>query len=128
MKPRPVQKARRDFRDVILVPIGRDQDQHATILVEDYDALVNDYKASGNWFQVGQGKGAVMCRVLKDWDQPDSEGTTYSVARLIMKAGKGEVVVPRDGDHLNLMRGNLQIRKGFSLKSADEVLKRARAE
>ena len=68
--------------------------------------LAEGYSDQWNFNRVGQAYGYVRCKDGK------VKGGLSTVARLVLGAGKKQVVHYRDGDRLNLCRSNLYITKG----------------
>jgi hypothetical protein len=105
-------------RDAVRVELTNAPGRHAILDADDFAALVaRGYSRS--WYLNQSGTGQTYVRLsCSKW-----LGYNETVARLIVSAGNGQVVKYRDGDPLNLRRGNLTVHrgraKGKSLRVSD---------
>jgi hypothetical protein len=99
---------------IIIVPLAKDRGE-AIVDKADFDLLVS-LRVSDQWFLNGR---VVRCKT--------GNRNNLSVARLIMRAGDGEVVKYRDGSRLNLRRANLYTAPGRALSRELTVLERLAA-
>ncbi len=91
---------------IVLVPLAN-HPKLARIDAKDFEMLLAEgYSDQWNFNRVGQAYGYVRCKNEK------VKGGLSTVARLVLGAGKKQVVHYRDGDRLNLCRSNLFITKG----------------
>lgn len=106
MKARPIRITESPQKGlfVVNVPLSRFGEGEAFLDLEDYNELTA-LKLYPNWSMLG---GSVFAR--------GPFGLRLIVARVLTDAKAGEVVEYLDGDPLNLRRGNLSIRDGFSTK------------
>ena len=89
-----------------MVPLAN-HSRPARIDAKDFEMLLAEgYSDQWNFNRVGQGYGYVRCKDGK------IKGGLSTVARLVLGAGKKQVVHYRDGDRRNLCRSNLYITKG----------------
>lgn len=104
----------RNGRSIVHVPLKGGG--AAVLWAEDFDALT----AAGftdQWISNSDGKGRSYVRAFA----PGMPGGLFTVAVVIMRPSPGYRVRYRDGDRLNLRRGNLYLREGFSTGRADPL-------
>jgi hypothetical protein len=91
-----------DGREIVLVSLAN-HDRPAKLLVEDWKRLVRE-EVSQQWtLNKGAGIAYVRCGAKRP-------GNLDTVARLIMRAGAGQMVGYCSEDRLNLRRDNLRIK------------------
>jgi hypothetical protein len=105
-------------RAAVRVELTNAPGQQAVVDADDFAALVAQ-GYSRSWYVNRSGTGQTYVRLSsRKW-----LGNNETVARLIVGAGKGQVVKYRDGDPLNLRRRNLVLKrgraKGKSLRNAE---------
>ena len=101
-KRTPVFTIDRDGREIVLVPLAN-HNEPAKLFTEDWDRLMRA-KISPHWTLNGaNGFPYVRCGVRR-------AGRLDTVARLILRAGAGQVVGYCSEDRLNLRRDNLRIK------------------
>ncbi|MFC5525733.1 hypothetical protein ACFPPA_08245 [Rhodanobacter ginsengisoli] len=90
--------------------------QRAKILVEDLErVLAAGYSPCWAYTCTDRIRWYVQARTYNPRGRPRS----VTIARLVVQAGKGQVVRYADGDHLNLLPENLLVKKGCAWMAVD---------
>ena len=94
-------------RSIVRVPMSNQPGQFATVEREDFEYL-ESIGVRLPWYLNANCKGGLSyVRTLVS----GIAGNNLNVARLLLRADKNHVVTYRDGNRLNLTRGNLRMRK-----------------
>jgi len=102
----PIRTVDTDGAPIVLVPLAN-HDRPAKLLAEDFDRLVaQGLPLAWTLNQATGGNAYVRCATSA------VVGRLVTVARLILRVGRGRVVKYRDGDRLNLRRDNLWATNG----------------
>ncbi|MGN6383168.1 MAG: hypothetical protein ACTHMK_11265 [Dyella sp.] len=92
--------------------------ERAKLLAEDLDRIVAaGYSLLWSFTATGRNRRYVLLQAIN----PKGRKRTLTVARLITKAGRGQIVKYLDGDRLNLLPENLLVAEGISWTPADRV-------
>lgn len=90
-----------DGRAVVGVPLSNRPGLHAWLYAEDHETIVLEY-GTASWFVNDNGDGRLYVR-LRNTDSHRN----VMVSRLVVSDPAVSIVRYRDGDRLNLRRGNL---------------------
>lgn len=97
--------------------------ERATLYADDYERVVADgYSPCWSFASTGGRQKYVLVNARS----PNNAPRSFTVARLVAEAGKGQLVSYADGDRLNLRRENLLLHEGRAKIAAACVLPRSR--
>ena len=106
-------------RKIVRVPLAKGRGE-AVIDQRDFDLLMR-IGVSPAWFLNGTERGRYVRTSMRG-----IRGSLVGVARVITRARRGQIVKYRDGNRLNLRRGNLKVASGRSNRTdAVEIVRAA---
>jgi hypothetical protein len=97
-----------DGEAIVLVSLANHREP-AKLFASDFEGLMRQ-GVSGMWTLNSNGYGSEYVRC-----PASGKGRLFTVARLIVRPAKGQVIRYRDGNRLNLRRDNLIVRSGRAL-------------
>lgn len=105
-RPSVVSSRDRDGQTVMAVAISNRPGEHATLHAEDFARIISAHGWTA-WF-INDSNGRTPTVLIRS----RADRRQYAVARLVMGEPKGRMVVPVDGDLLNLRKPNLITHQG----------------
>jgi len=115
--PRTLRTVDPSGRPIVRVEMSNLPNVFATVDAADYDRLIAE-GVSCRWFINSNGQGTSYVRVSIN----GVRGNLVLPARLILNAGRGEVVQYATPDRLDLRRSNISIVKGWAKRQSQTPL------